>query len=89
MGPLSPVLAHWLVALVGGQEEAVFLPEATHRFPELVGRAVDHDPAGVAGAFHADVAQPGRALTWPAAREEAANQVGGLYGEHSALARSQ
>ena len=41
------------------EQEAALLPEVAHRVPELVGRAVDHQPALRARALHAHVAEVG------------------------------
>ena len=45
--------------VVGGEHEAALEPEITHRIPELVGWAVDHQPALVAVTLDAHVSDGG------------------------------
>ncbi|MPN05498.1 hypothetical protein SDC9_152749 [bioreactor metagenome] len=45
--------------VVGGEDKAAFQPEVAHRIPQLVGGAVDHQPALVAIALDAHVADGG------------------------------
>ena len=47
------------VGLFDGQLKTAFFPEITHRFPDLVGRTVDDQPALVASAFYAYITHAG------------------------------